>query len=175
MATVSEFLRTETRDRHAATEQAMARAADLTTDAGWNTYFGVMYAVTAEHADALDDAAMLADVPPRSERLLVALERDAAAAADLEPVVASSAEAIAGIAYTLEGSALGAEVLRRRLPVGRRSAYLDLLIDGRADRWRAIRRWLDTMPASSMPVMLRWADETFGRTLALCESGAHRR
>ncbi len=135
----------------------MEVAADVAAADGYRRFLRVMHATLANFGAELDATARAADLAARSETLLGLIEVDLAATATpavdpglgvVGPVRPNVADAPfgAGVAYALEGSSLGAEVLRRRATdaeAKRSTAYFDTVLTGRRDRWHRYCTWLD--------------------------------
>lgn len=165
---LSRSLRARTGPAHARTELAVENAADLRTPEGRLFFFRLMRTATSFHAASLDAAAAHAGVEARTTALLRSLDADTGEprpAAPAEPP--RSLSQIAGIAYTLEGSSLGAAVLRRRIRPAR-SAYLDLLVTQRSRRWGAMCAWLDGLPHHLADDVVEAAYATFDHITATC-------
>ena len=174
MTTVSRLLRDRTQEIHRSTEARLLAEADMATVDGLERFHAVMRHALHRHGHALDLAAAEAGVRPRSGELLDALSSGPHPLARTATMTASDHDRrqLAGIAYTLEGSALGAEVLRQRLPPAASSAYLDLLVDGRAARWTQVKAWLDHFDPSGIDVIVDAATETFRDIAVACDETA---
>lgn len=174
MTTVSRLLRDRTQEIHQSTETRLLADADVATVDGLERFHAVMRHAFLRHGAALDLAAVEVGVRPRSGELLDALSsgRRHRIEARLTTQRDHDRRRLAGVAYTLEGSALGAEVLRRRLPPSASSAYLDLLVDGRAARWSRVKAWLDRFDPNDIDVLVDAATETFHDIAIACDETA---
>lgn len=140
-------------DAHHQTEAAVDLHADVGTLSGYRRFIELMSATTIEHAAALDRSSVLAQLEPRSAELVSALASDRGPGCGdrlyVQPIptpIASPNDSWAiGVGYALEGSALGALVVKRRCPEGASTNYLDVLLAGRRDRWVHYSRWLDEL------------------------------
>jgi len=145
-------LRAETADDHARVDALVGQAASVADPDGARRFFTVMHAVVAAYRTALDRASVLAGLEPRSALLLDALRFDLAELGAEPPSIPGAIDqaddaAALGVGYVLEGSALGASVLREQakaasMPLG----YLSILDDNRPTRWPAFSsgHWHDS-------------------------------
>ncbi len=148
-----EFLRNETSDAHLATDTRLSSAADLADTAGYALFLQVMGLTLTRFGADLDSADRSAGLSARSAALVGHIDDDldVCGAQFQKPKAAAGHTGChsfaAGVGYALEGSALGAEVLRRRVLTGSRpgvsTRYFDALRDNRRDRWRRYCIWLD--------------------------------
>lgn len=140
-------LRTATARVHEEAETQVDLRADIGTPQGYRTFLRVMLEVSTKFGASLDEAANLSGLEPRSEQLIEALSDDLGVGTSGQPRVwatpSPSSSYSIGVGYTLEGSSLGAAVLRKRIPDGVSTAYLDRLLSARRDRWVCYSRFLD--------------------------------
>ncbi len=151
------FIRSETKAVHKTTDAAMTNHADVADQEGYQRFLQIMHNVVSRFGAQLDAACEAAELPARSEQLLQHLVGDFhdGGGAIFEGGLLPPGDAFevqthrsfhAGVGYALEGSSLGAEVLRRRAVEAQpkaATAYFDALLDGRKDRWLHYCDWLD--------------------------------
>jgi len=155
-----------TAELHAEAERDMASFADLSTTVGYRKFAQVMFTVLARFEAAADHGAALAGIEPRSAGLLRALQADIQKvdALDVRPIESLDADSPAsalGVAYAIEGSALGAAVLRRRLGPDVTARYLDALVTQRHDRWPKLTAELDRLDPNALPCCVAAAAGVF--------------
>lgn len=147
------MLRQATAEVHASAETQVDLRADIGSVDGYRRFIHVMHATTTRFARPLDHSSRLAGLEPRSEALIEALGQDLGATGVTEcptPTADYGAAWAVGVGYTLEGSSLGATVLRRRVPPDVSTCYLDLLLSARRTRWVSYSRWLDNPEQSRL-------------------------
>lgn len=180
-------MRAETRSAHEATDQAIDEVANVTTELGYAVFLNVMHQLTITVGPIVDHSSELAELGKRSAKLIECLELD------LENTVTAprfptshteeqrpnrGASAAAGAGYVIEGSSMGAAVLRRRLLSESPTAstfYFDALLEGRMQRWTAFCQWLNTSQQTDVQRQAAAvaANETFScalQSLSRCRS-----
>lgn len=157
-------LRARTAEAHRLTDDALRRDADVTTVKGYGLFLKIMSEAHATFCNSLDRSGRAAGLPIRATGLLRALacdlgalEHTSGAPADAalrldptDPALRATAFDV-GVGYALEGSALGAEVLRRQVRSAQPAAptrYLDALAGQRRQRWLQYCAWLNS-PATA--------------------------
>ncbi len=150
-------LREATEAVHSSAEQQVDLRASIETPDGYCRFLSVMHTALSSFAEPLDHSSLLSGLAPRSATLVDALETDLAELAGERPAPrphrppsASSDLYSIGVGYTLEGSSVGAGVLRRRVTDDAPTHYLDALLGERRDRWTHYSRWLDDQ-ATAVP------------------------
>lgn len=162
-------LRAATATVHEAVERRFA-GHDLACRDQYAAFLAMQGAALVPLERALEAAGIARDLPdwPQRRRAdallgdLAALGRGAPAATPA-PMIAPGAEAL-GAAYVLEGSRLGAAVLRRRLAPGLPDAFLRH--GAGAGLWRVFLARLAQVPPAGAPAAIRGARAAFARFLA---------
>ncbi len=141
-------VRSATADLHARAESEISSYAPPNTPEGYVQFLTVMHSVLTAFAEPLDRGADVVGLPGRSDDLRSALRSDLGGNQAVEPVeihrLTNDAFAL-GVAYALEGSAMGAKQIRAQVAahyVGP-TRYLDLLLADRAQRWPKFVAGLD--------------------------------
>ncbi|MEL7296686.1 MAG: biliverdin-producing heme oxygenase [Pseudomonadota bacterium] len=126
----------------------MDDVASLETRRGYQAMLGVLHAAYTQLTPVLDGALVALGIPARHKALTSALETDLRALGSsidrlhlLDPVHWSADEAL-GAAYVMEGSALGSQLLRKRLVEYHTAdiphTYFDTVIAVQPQRWRDV-------------------------------------
>ncbi len=154
-ASCREFLRSETADVHLATDTRLSEACDIADQADYARFLEVMGSTLLRFGTDLDSANRSAGIVARSATLLRKIEHDIDSCGVQHQgfgAVAGNVDCDAfsvGVGYALEGSALGAEVLRRRVLSNARpgvsTLYFNALLDKRRPRWQRYCHWLNTV------------------------------
>lgn len=153
---VRDELRSATRQVHQATDELIGQHANVGSPSGYPTFLSVMHHAFTHFGSECDRVSAAVPLPVRAQRLRACLESDLRA---LGASVASDGESKSstqpapslswayGSAYALEGSALGAAVLRKAVRVDQQHAtsYLDSLIGDRRVRWPTFTGALDAL------------------------------
>jgi len=113
-------IRKETNLFHKLAEEATQTYAPLNTKEGYLRFLSGMLEVYQNFGPALDTSSQLIGIEPRSKKVIDALfkdlEKDEREVTKESSTLASNKPEVSlGIAYTLEGSALGAKIIRQRL------------------------------------------------------------
>ncbi len=137
-----EQLKTKTMTFHKAAELASARYAPIDKLHGYYFFLCGMYNMYTKYASALDKGSVKMSLPPRSQKIIKALETDIINSPKHSylPEKSNSLpikcdQSLLGISYVFEGSALGSNVLIRRIPIKAKNNYLTLLIKDTPLRW----------------------------------------
>jgi len=129
----------------------MAERAGVETVAGYVRFLEVMRSTTARFSRVVDTSMTLAGASARSDRLIDAMDADLLVLGRQPPDPTPAADPGAppttyglGVAYAMEGSALGAAVIARNVHVAAHPAmsYLTMVQADRPDRWPALLRAL---------------------------------
>ena len=159
-------LREATQPEHMALEAAFERAAFFDSEAGYARWLTIMQAALSTFGEAYDRGAEACGVGARSEALSEALAQDGAAPGPkITPTATErSVSECAGIAYVFEGSAMGAQILLRRLQdtPERPTRYLTQLTQASKHRWQGFQGGLEqAVPDSERPKAIDGARATF--------------
>lgn len=154
-SSVRQRLRARTRALHAGVDAQMQASADVGTPTGYVAHLEIMHATMQRFASNADRGAEIAGVPCRARRLIGHLEADLLMLGSCTPGqiraddVRDDAYAL-GVAYALEGSALGAALLAPTvaLPSRNAMAYLEALQHERGGRWSSTVTTLNAVSAS---------------------------
>lgn len=160
----------------------MAVLADLTTAQGYGVYLRTMLRLHTELNADLAQVATACGLCDRNPALTAALRADLAGLARTpalrhnqratsRPAPPAVPERLSlpvsfGRAYVMEGSALGAQLLRRRLLSAggpQPLAYLSLLSEDHGQRWRAFCDALNALSQIDVPSVCLAAQATFAR------------
>lgn len=168
-------LRSATHDLHQTTDDLIGTHADVGSVNGYPIFLAVMHDVISRFGADCDRVSVAINLPERAQSLQACLARDLNAldvpAADTAPAEGTRHERSLywsyGCAYALEGSALGAAVLRKAVHVEQHHAtsYLDLLVGDRRARWPAFTTCLDSLSIGSQSIdeMIHGASAVFER------------
>jgi heme oxygenase len=130
---------------HTDVDALLQEFADVATTQGYVAHLSIMHATMKRFAASADRGALLADIPYRADRLIERLEADlqtmGSGLTNLvvpDPLVGD--EYALGVAYALEGSALGAAALAPAVVSSGRQAmrYLNSLQLERGGRWPSL-------------------------------------
>lgn len=143
----------------------MSACADVSTPEGYQRFLTVMSMVLERFGPQLDEASTAAGISARAQALRAGLADDRRSAnppsgddasstmcSEQQRNGAQTPSFAAGAAYALEGSAMGAEVLRRRVYAADNdasTAYFDQLLAARKDRWATFCGWLESSQLSA--------------------------
>jgi heme oxygenase len=140
------LLQENTSALHAEAEISLERRARIETPVGLSHFLECMLQTHLRFHDELDVAAHHAGITTRSAILIDALAADLNRVPDRPPYAKEADDGFSlGVGYVMEGSALGAGILRKRLlragmPV---PAYLSLLTRDAKERWPYFVETLD--------------------------------
>ena len=145
------LLRQQTRDLHQAVDDRFSASGAITTRAGYRLFLSTMAAMHAQFGHAADRAVERAGLAPRAGDHWQRLMADLGCHGVFPSVPVPgrhNPDVDAGVAYVLEGSALGAQLLLKQVRDaeigGLGMGYLQSLCDERQVRWARYCRWLDT-------------------------------
>ena len=144
---VRELLKTQTAALHSRAELSLERPAKIETQQGLGHFLACMMSTHLRFHSELDRAAREAGIEARSETLINALAADLGCAPNRTSRVSLSDCAYClGVGYVIEGSALGAGILRKRLARTELGVprYLSLLTEDAKYRWPRYIEALET-------------------------------
>jgi len=149
------ILKENTAALHTSAERAMASEGNIETPDGLGHFLQCMYRVHARFNHELDHASWLVGLPLTAGQLFGALERDLLSQ-DIDGAFISgtqlSASALSrskshclGVGYVFEGSALGANVLAKRLKYSNAKVpeYLTMVSKNAKSRWPHYLQYLN--------------------------------